>query len=214
MEKVQKGWIEGYKKVSVPYTILRKTEDKNNLAIILPGAGYTVQAPLLHYSTSVLLKKDFDVLHVNYQYQSDDYQLFSYEEIVEAIKHDANTVISRVLNEISYENFYLIGKSIGTIALSSILEREVFKHADVVWLTPLLPRDDVFERMMTSHNKGLCVIGDSDKYYVHERYEQLKNNHSMRTILHKNANHSLEYDEDPAGSIELLRQVIQDIEQF
>jgi hypothetical protein len=61
-----------------------------------------VQGPLLHYSTGVLLNKNFDVLHVNYQYQSDDYQSFSYEDIIEAIKHDVNTVIGRVLEDLPF----------------------------------------------------------------------------------------------------------------
>lgn len=214
MFKVNKDSVLGYSEIEIPFTILSTKEDSRNIAILLPGAGYTVQAPLLHYSTGVFLHKSFDVLHVNYSYNDKAYDDFSIEEISKAIKYDVKTVIDKVLDDKSYENMYLVGKSLGTIAITSELKREAFKDAKVVWLTPLLQRDDVFETMMKSTNKGLCFIGDSDQHYIAERYEQLLNNTNIVSKLFPNVNHSLQYESNPVNSIDVLKSVIKEIDEF
>ena len=59
--------VMGYKQMSVPYTVLKIEEDSKNVAIFLPGKGYTVKSPAFHYATELFLNKSFDVLQVNYQ---------------------------------------------------------------------------------------------------------------------------------------------------
>lgn len=214
MFKVNKYSVFGYKEIEIPYTLLSTKEDSRDIAILLPGAGYTVQAPLFHYSTGVFLNKSFDVLQVNYSYNDKAYTDFSIDEISEAIKHDVKTVIDKVLDDKSYENFYLIGKSLGTIAMSSELKREIFKDAKAVWLTPLLQRNDVFETMIKGNNKGLCFIGDSDQHYIAERYEQLIKNTNIVSRIFPNVNHSLQYESDPVNSIDVLKSVVKEIDEF
>ncbi|MEK5068701.1 hypothetical protein [Sporosarcina sp. FSL K6-1508] len=55
MFTVKTRTVKGYKGFDIPFKMLGKSEGSKNLAIILPGAGYTTQAPLLHYSTGVFL---------------------------------------------------------------------------------------------------------------------------------------------------------------
>lgn len=136
------------------------------------------------------------------------------EELSEAIKHDVRTVIDNILRNSEYETFYLIGKSLGTIALTSELKREIFKEAKVVWLTPLIHRDDVLNTMVNSNNKGLSFIGDNDRCYTAARCSQLMNNTNLVSKLFPNINHSMEYDNDPVKSIDVLRTVIEEINRF
>ena len=214
MLKTNKEKVKGYKGIDVPYTLIQNEENSRNLTIFLPGAGYTVDSPLFHYSEDIFLNKTFDVLKVNYQYNDKAYDGFSMEELSEAIKNDVRTVFDEVLKDTTYENFYLIGKSLGTIAMSSELSRDIFKEAKVVWLTPLIHRDDVLDAMVNSNNKGLCFIGDNDRCYTKERYNQLMNNPNIVSTLFPDINHSLEYDKDTVRSIEVLKSVINDIERF
>jgi hypothetical protein len=76
----------------------------------------------------VFINKSFDVLQVNYQYNDKFYDDFSMDEISEAIKYDVNAVLDYILADKSYENYYLIAKSLGTMAMSSVLERGSFKN--------------------------------------------------------------------------------------
>lgn len=208
------SFILGYKDLKVPFDLVRSSEDAKDLMIVLPGAGYTVQAPFLYYPVRMAFNMHADVLKVNYQYNDQAYDHFDSEELSEAIKFDVNTVIDRVLAEKEYVNYYFVSKSLGTIALSSVLNREEFKDAKVVWLTPLLKRDDVYETLLNNEQLGLCIIGDKDRVYVEERFHKLKENHRLITKLITNVEHSLDVDDNVADSIELLKSIMIDIEQF
>lgn len=212
MINIETNMIKGYKDFEVPYKLYSKDKGAKKLAIILPGAGYTSQAPLLHFSTGLFIKKSYDVLQVNYQYTDKHFDDFS--EVNKAIKLDVKNVIDIVLNNKTYDNFYLIGKSIGTIAMSSELNRDVFKDAKSIWLTPLIHRDDVLNAMVKSSNKGLSIIGDKDPCYSSDRLLKIKDNRNITSKLVPNVDHSLEYDEDILKSIDVLKSVIQEIEQF
>lgn len=214
MFKVKTVSVTGYKEKDIHFTVLSTDEHASKLAILLPGAGYTAQAPLLHYSTGVFLHKSVDVLQVNYTYNDKFYDPFTMEELVEAIKHDVDAVINKVLEENSYNGYYLVGKSLGTIAMASLVDREIFLNAKTVWLTPLLNRDDVFESMLHSRNESLCFIGDDDTHYNAERYRQFANNPKLVTRLLAGADHSLQYKSDPVSSIDLLKTIIKEIDAF
>ncbi|WP_349409966.1 alpha/beta hydrolase [Pseudalkalibacillus sp. SCS-8] len=209
MLSVKTNTVKGYKMRDIPYTILRNEESSKRLAILLPGAGYTVQAPLFHYSTGIFINKSSDVLHVNYQYKG-----LSNEEINKAIIYDVNAVLEDVLSTQNYETYYVIAKSLGTIAMRSVLERDDFLNAKAIWLTPLIQRDDVLDAMVRSENKGLCYIGDKDPCYIEERYTKVLENKNITSKLIANVDHSLQYEDDAVGSIDVLKSVMTDIEQF
>lgn len=214
MLKVRKDSVKGYKDMAIPFSLISKKENAKNLMIMLPGAGYTVQAPLLHYSTGLFINHAFDVLQVNYQYSHTFYDAFSKEQLSEAVQYDVRAVLDHVLNETSYKNYWIVGKSFGTIAMSSELSRAAFKNAKAVWLTPLLQRQHVFNALLACRNKGLCFIGDNDPYYVKEKYDKITENQNITSSLIPHVNHSLQYDNDAVGSIDVLKRVISDIEQF
>lgn len=158
MLNVRSSNIIGCKDMKVPYEIISKTDQPKGLAILIPGMGYTSQAPVFHYSTGVFLNKDYDVLHVNYQYSDEKYDLFSYEELVEFIHLDVSSVLDEVLKDSAYDSFYIVGKSFGTLAMGKALERELLQNAKAIWLTPLITKEEVFEPMKNSLHKGLCVM--------------------------------------------------------
>ncbi len=54
--KESKGSVEGYKNVSVPFTLVSKEADSKNLVVFLPGAAYTVQSPAFHYSQKIFFR--------------------------------------------------------------------------------------------------------------------------------------------------------------
>lgn len=210
----KKGTVKGFKGLDVPYQIISQERESKQLAIILPGLGYTAQAPLLHYSTGIYLHKGFDVLQVNYQYLKKVYQVFSDEEMDEAVRKDAETVISTALAGSSYENFYIIGKSIGTIGVSSVLKRDLFKRAKIIWLTPLIQREDVKQAMLTSKQNGLCFIGEKDPFYNEDAFTELHKNTNLTLNLIQGADHSLEYPANPVDSIDVLKRIIEEMDQF
>ncbi|WRP06107.1 alpha/beta hydrolase [Rossellomorea aquimaris] len=206
--------MKGYRDIDVPYTLISQGEEAEGIAILLPGLGYTVQAPLLHYSTGIYLHKGYDVLHINYQYTSADYEGFSIEEVDDALKHDVKEVINQVLQEKNYSSIHLVAKSFGTIALSNELTRESFHDARLIWLTPLLKEDEVFQAMLDSGQEGICIIGDADRHYEEARFNELRSNHRLQMHLIKGANHSLEHDFQVLDSISTHKEIMSNIKAF
>lgn len=214
MVKIERGNVRGYKEMDVPFQLIKAAEKTKSLAILLPGAGYTTSAPLFHFSTEVLLNRSFDVLEVNYRYKEAAYDEFSMEELSITIKQDVKTVLDYVLADSPYEEFYIIGKSLGTIAMSTELKRTVFKRAKAIWLTPLLQREDVYFAMAKSHHTGLSIIGDKDHFYDEELYAQLENNPNITFKVIAGVDHSFEFEGDALKSIDALKEAITEIQNF
>ncbi|HET7658181.1 MAG TPA: alpha/beta hydrolase [Bacillales bacterium] len=194
-----------------PFRLIEQKEETHHLVIVLPGAGYTTQAPLLHFTTRLFYTKGFDVLHINYAFSRDEMTALNERDFA----RDVQFAIDHAIKDKQYRNYYVVAKSIGTKALSDLLENQRLKEAKVVWLTPLLQNDVVFNAMVTSDHKGLCFFGEKDRVcYIEERFEELKNNRNLILKVVNGANHNLEFDQDPIKSIERLKSVISDINVF
>ncbi|MCA1320658.1 alpha/beta hydrolase [Bacillus tianshenii] len=212
--QIRTNSIQGYKEKTIPFTILSKDEGSRSLAIMLPGAGYGTQAPLFHYATGLFLKRGVDVLQVNYQYNDPFYDSFSMEEITKAIIHDVHEVMDQVISTDDYDHFFFVGKSLGTIAMSSELKRDNFLSANAIWLTPLLQRKDVSDAMISCEHKSICMIGDADPCYKEDRFKEVNENPLFTTKLIPDADHALQYKDDVLGSIDILKDVVKSMEQW
>ncbi len=195
----------------IPFRLIEQKENTNKLVIVLPGAGYSTQAPLLHFTTGAFYNKGFDVLHINYS--------FSREELSSLYERDfakhVQLAIDSAINDKKYSNYYIVAKSIGTKALSYLSDHTMFKEAKLIWLTPLLQNDAVYNAMVKSKQKGLCIFGGEDHFsFIVERFEKLKGNHHLTLKVVDGGNHSLELDENPIKSIEILKSIISDINEF
>lgn len=206
--------VTGFKGRRIPYTIHGKKDDAKELVILLPGANYTVNSPIFHFLGEILFDQSSHILEVNFPYKDEFYDDLSQQDLYEAVVMDAKLVIDKVLESQSYENYVFIGKSIGTIAMSSELNRDIFKRAKGIWLTPLINRTDVLNAISETQNKGLCILGDKDKIYSEEVWQIVEKNEHITTRLIPNANHRLEHCEDFYTSFDLLKDIIADIEDF
>lgn len=196
---------------SIPFRLIEQKEVTNNLVIVLPGAGYTTQAPLLHFTTGVFYTKGFDVLHINYTFSRQEMAALNERDLA----RDVQLAIDNAIKDKKYSNYYVVAKSIGTKVLRYLLDNTMLKDAKVVWLTPILQNDDVFNTMVNSNNKGLCIFGEKDSVcFITERFEELKSNQNLLLKVVDGGNHSLELDKEPIKSIEMLKGVISDINEF
>lgn len=214
MFEIMKGSVQGYQDIPVHFQLIKQKEKSNSLAVMLPGKGYTVQGPLFHYSTGIFLNKGFDVLHINYDYTNPQSKSMSLEEGIQQIKVDVNTVLDHIFEDHLYVKHTLIGKSIGTIALSAIVDREEFREAKIIWLTPLLQLDTVYEKMLATTQKGLCIIGDKDPCFIRGKFEKLSIMDNMDSLLIPDTEHSLNYPDRPVESIDVLKKVMTEVSKF
>ncbi|MDE4084581.1 alpha/beta hydrolase [Planococcus maritimus] len=199
---------------AINYSLVLNQDQTRKLAIFLPGIGYTAKSPLFHYTERLLAEQEYDILRINYDYNQPLYDDYTMAEIEEAVKQDAKQVIDQVLKGSIYEKFFLVAKSLGTIALASELERKKFKGAKTVWLTPLIKHEDIFEAMKDCENPALSFIGDKDHYYDRTRMEQLQANSQLDSHVLKDVNHGMDFIGEPLKSIDVLKDVITDIHAF
>jgi hypothetical protein len=190
--------------------LIEQKETSDSLAIILPGAGYTTQAPLLHFCTGLFYSKGFDVLHLNYSFNREEQSALSGEGLADAVRH----VMDDALKNKGYDHYYIVAKSIGTMALPYLLKDQSFLDAKAVWMTPLLQKEFVLSAMAAGSHKGLCIIGDQDPYFTWERIERVKENPNLTIKVVGGGDHRLELSGDPIQSIDVLRDIISDINQF
>ncbi|WP_078548524.1 alpha/beta hydrolase [Litchfieldia alkalitelluris] len=195
---------------TISYSHVQQDSQSDTLTIILPGAGYTVHKPLLYYSTGVMVKRGFDVLHINYSYSKEELSSLKDTEFVSAIQ----SVIDHIVQHQNYQNYMIIAKSLGTIALPYLLETSIFHSAKIIWLTPLLQKTDVSESLLRTNNAGLCIIGDQDPCYIKETFDSLKENQFLDLQLIEGADHSLETNTSMITSIDILKKYVRLIEEF
>lgn len=212
--KVREGTTTGYKDMTIPYGFISKTENPKGLAIILPGIGYTVRSPLLHFATGAFLNNGYDVLHINYQYHTDQYDHFTLEELKHALIADVMTVLNETLRDDRFQSYYLVGKSFGSLAMGEALQFDPLRNAKTVWLTPNLKEEIVVDAMINCRNEGLCIIGDKDPFYSKLIIDRLHTNQNMKFYIPQGANHALEIDGQTFESIDLVKDVIKKIAEF
>lgn len=187
---------------------IAKQPANEKLAFIMPGTGYTAQAPLLHYATGLYIRKEFDVVQLKYDYPADVFKNMGNEEFAEEVK----AVVDYYVNQIEYKEVVFVAKSISTIALAFLEVDEIpSRH---IWLMPLIHNDAVFKQMLKTQKKGLVIIGDQDPCYVKERFDELATNELLTTHLIKDTNHALEYANDIIGSVDVLKNVVTLMDDF
>jgi hypothetical protein len=201
---------------TIPYTWIRSKQPVKSICIMLPGLGYTTQRPLFHYSTGICLEQNIDVLHINYQFSKNEhFKKLSEPEQDNWMYEDVLAVIEDVLKDTSYEQSFLLSKSIGTIPMAKEWGRKNITHnAFGIWLTPLIKVDEVYQALLNTQLPSLCIIGDQDHHFVEERISSLENNRLIQTVVVHNTEHSLEVKGDVAASLDAMKEVMTSIENF
>jgi hypothetical protein len=207
--------MKGYHEQAVPNRFFKQADETKHLAIIYPGGNYTAQMPLLYYPNRILQMAGADVLCVDYQYSTSAVTAMNNAEWEAMFAADIAASLQVGLAQRSYARLTLIGKSLGTLALAHLLDTQpIAKQASLIWLTPLLTRDSVFEAIKRTPHRALFAIGTQDSYYHEERLNELIFLTGGKSVVIENADHSLELRNDIPGSLGAMLRVTKAIEAF
>lgn len=211
MYEVTDGHVIGKNGIPVPFSYLQPDSSSDTLVILLPGYGYTNDSPMFRYTTELCIENGLSVLEVNYNYRDERYDSV---DVNKAIVDDVRLVIDQILHSDSVEQYIIVGKSLGTVAMASELTRNVFHDAKLVWLTPLLKQDDIYEAIQSHKGKQLILMGTADQHYVDERMKRLEHLALTELEIVEEMNHSLEYTGETYRSLRLLETLLKRVEQF
>lgn len=193
----------------VPSRLLKCTlttvkQSSGQLAIVLPGAGYSARQPLLYFAIRTLLQKRFDVLSIDTVYGDDPKwcNLPTEQEARKVVEGDAVAFFNQISERFPHQLHTVVGRSLGTYFLACALERKAAQPAQIIWQTPSLGTK--WEVMSNCGVRGFGILGTKDM-----NFEMAMKHLPKDRIVIEMADHGMEVEGDPIRSIEILKQVTQ-----
>ena len=166
-------------------------------AVILPGAGYSVQAPLLWFSRLVLAAEGWTVLAVDDRYgRGEDPRAWVEARAAAALYHLGNRAA------------LVMGKYISTLAAPLVIQRGLVG----IWLTPLLRSGDsvIVDALRRATSPTLLVGGTADPEWDGGLARSLP----VEVLEVPGADHSLQRGSDPATNLDILHSMSQGLAAF
>ncbi|MEW1962275.1 hypothetical protein AB0269_07435 [Microbacterium sp. NPDC077644] len=154
------------------------TTTNGRSALLLPGAGYTAQAPLLYWSVAVLLSAGWRVGAAEWE-DSDREFANPYELIDRTFELHAS--------EASAQPDLVVAKSLGTLALPRCISRGIAG----VWLTPLLNMTEVATALLSADRRHLAIGGTKDRHWIPETVQGT----NAKLITLDDVDHALLHDD-------------------
>ena len=105
------------------------------------------------------------------------------------------------------ERVVVVGKSLGSAAAPLATQRAL----PAVWLTPLLTRPDVLGALGATDRPTLVVGSPADPTWGNG---ELPENEALEVMELDGLDHSLQHEDDPLGSIDVLREVTERVADF
>ena len=178
-------------------------DERKNLIVLFPGAGYTVDKPLLYYAGFKYYVKGYDSLKIDYGDCLKNEKPFP--EKLEDIK-------KLVLNQVSemdfsiYDDIVFVSKSMGTVIaswLGEIISRDNIRH---VYLTPV---GDTLQYIKHGKNISIVIAGTADNFLDTNILTEYCGREKIKLELIENADHALNIFGDIDININNLKRVVE-----
>jgi predicted alpha/beta-hydrolase family hydrolase len=208
--------IQGYRDELVPNRFLHTKGASDQLAVLLPGLGYTLDMPLFYYAENLLQERGWDVLRVEYAYNTHpEFQTLPKPDRDRRLLADTTAAWRAGLSQRTYERVVLIGKSLGTLAMGHLLTlADLPPNVGAVWLTPLLATERLRQQISQYGGPSLFVIGTADPHFDPGVLEQIQVATTGEAVIVKNADHGMDIPGDPIASVRAVERVVEALGRF
>jgi len=168
---------------------LKPSSEGAPTAVLLPGRGYTAQAPLLHWTGVVLAQNGWDV--------------HAAEWAPDVAADDPADVVARewgeIISALPCAPDLVVAKSLGSFAASHTIAAGI----PGVWLTPLVRHDVVATALRAASATHLIVAGTADATWWPDRVSGT----AAAVMEIAGADHGLQSDGDWEESYAVQRRV-------
>lgn len=164
-------------------------------AVLIPGRGYTTNAPLLAYAAEALRRRGVQPYEIEWQVPADL-----------SAGEPGPWVRQQVMSALTADTLLLVAKSLGTLAAPLAAERNL----PAVWLTPLLRYPEVVEALERAPAPFLLVGGTADALWDGATARRL----TPHVLEVEGGDHSLLVPGPLARSAEVLGRISTAIEEF
>jgi len=194
--------VPSYAGVTIRNTLFQRAGN-TRLMVLLPGRGYTVAAPLLHYSFNIGWNHGYDVLQVSYGFHAAQSSLNV--EDMPAIHQESVQAVTQALEAGAYAELVLVGKSLGT-PIAAMLANQQPTATKALLLTPIQKCYQLVKATPT-----LAVIGPADRVY---EGGMAVDTDIVTWKVYEGLDHSLEKPGDLAASLAILADIMQTCATF
>jgi pimeloyl-ACP methyl ester carboxylesterase len=164
--------------------------------ILLPGALYSIQAPLLWFAREIALARGAGVLAILDRMPT---QGDPFEWARDRAKH--------ALDFRSVEHQVVVGKSLASGAAGLVSDRAL----PALWLTPLLDQASVLDGLERAAAPTLLVGGTADETW---QPSALPGNERLEVVELPDLDHSLQVPGDPAASARALERIVGTMDRY
>ncbi|UED83224.1 alpha/beta hydrolase [Streptomyces profundus] len=179
----------------------RSDGDRDRVAVIVPGVGYSPARPLLHFARKVLVQHGWTVQELWWQVP-DDFSQFTVADRIAWVERHVTEAVDAEAGACRL----LVGKSLGSLACGVAADRRIA----AAWLTPVLDIEQVARSLRRATAPTLLIGGSADRLWDTRIAEST--GHDVLTI--PSADHSLELSNDAVRSVEVLRQTVSRLDDF
>lgn len=192
--------LPSYLGITVNNLFLTNSKKSKRLVVLFPGKSYKCDAPLLHYARKATLALGYDVLSLEYGFQTANTD-FQYEDFPYLLR-DTLKIIDQCLKN-DYLDIFFISKSLGTKVAGELSKKIDFHLIKHIFFTPL---PAVIPHILSS--QSIVFVGTEDPYFKKIHVEKINRCRTLDLRIIKSANHSLEVEGDYQTSLVILRDVI------
>ncbi len=172
------------------------------LVVIFPGVGYGFAHPLLYYADLLYEAKGYERKYMNYQDICRDTNLTLEKKKAQVRKYVFEQADG--INFKEYDEVVFLSKSIGTTEAGVLAEKNGIK-VNQIFLTPI---ESTIPYIRDDSN---VVIGTADETYP--LYKKICDEHNINALYIEDGDHSLEVQEEPYKNIDILKQVMQFLDE-
>jgi hypothetical protein len=206
--------IYGYEDLKIRNTIAQ--QESKRLAVVLPGAGYTTESPVLYYSRRTLWNAGWDLLCINYNYLENHEFLSATEDVQDRWFQADSRGVARAIDSLKdYEEVMLIGKSLGTTAMMNITKSSLdLPIKRLIWITPGTSASDIYNMLSKTNISSLVLVGSEDRHFKSAYRDQIADNKKIHVVEYAGADHSLENATNIEQSLDTLKAICSEIADF
>lgn len=205
--------VYGYRNDVLPLKLAVPLATPRAVALLLPGAAYTQDRPLLTAARDVLVGQGAECL-LSERYYGMDRALSALtgEDRESCLATDSGALGRASFERAAGRPVWLVGKSIGTTCLAHVLKQVPDLAASpMAWLTPLWKDDFVYKAIAAGGERSLVLIGTADPQYDATIAEKLVKK-KVQVVVVEGADHSMVVAGNTAatdGAVATLRSRLQ-----
>jgi len=200
-----------------PFRFVDQRRGAQQLAVLYPGMGYSLKAPLFFYLSAALEQSGWDVLGIDTRYNDDpEFQTASDGERDRWFEADS-LALGRWVASLTpeYQRVAYLGKSLGTTMLLHQVQAGLVRpEAPLVWLTPGSTAAEQFDLLPRLPQHSLVVYGTADPHFLKAADRRPVDLPLVTVCEIPDAGHVFEVDGDVRRSITNIANVVEVVLAF